>query len=471
MSVRKRGNRYQVVYRCPGEASPRTETFKTEDEAVIRDRSIKMAKANGTFEPPARLSKGVVQQTKNITVSEFLDEYIQVYGLKKWGNSYYSSSISLLKNYVRPYLGNRYVRSITVKDMDAYYTMLLDQPAVVVSGHLDTGAKVSANTVSKVHKLLKSAFNKAVVWKYTPVNPVIGATLPECKAAKRAVWSDREAIHALDVCDHPVLRIAMYLALGCSMRLGEILGLQWDHVFMDDALVASGEACLKIDRELRRCSNDSIKVLEQVHRSTVLFKFPPVMPKKCTTTLVLKAPKTESSNRIVYLPLAVVEELRKVKKQQRENKALLGDEYKDYGLVVAQINGNPYEQRVIDKSFNKLIRKNDLRPVVFHSLRHSSTSLKLKLSSGNIKAVQGDTGHAEARMVTDTYAHGFDEDRKLIAHEMDSGFFSKVGGQEKEEIDNDAIEKLKILLQQHPELLPDILDAAVKTTAKTGEKG
>ena len=45
MSVRKRGNRYQVVYRCPGEASPRTETFKTEDEAVIRDRSIKMAKA------------------------------------------------------------------------------------------------------------------------------------------------------------------------------------------------------------------------------------------------------------------------------------------------------------------------------------------------------------------------------------------------------------------------------------------
>ena len=53
------------------------------------------------------------------------------------------------------------------------------------------------------------------------------------------------------------------------MRLGEILGLQWDHVFMDDALVASGEACLKIDRELRRCSNDSIKVLEQVQYGAV----------------------------------------------------------------------------------------------------------------------------------------------------------------------------------------------------------
>ena len=67
-----------------------------------------------------------------------------------------------------------------------------------------------------------------------------------------------------------------------------------------------------------------------------------------------------------------------------------------------------------------MIEKHNLRPVVFHSLRHSSTSLKLKLSRGNIKAVQGDTGHAEARMVTDTYAHGFDADRKLIAQETNT---------------------------------------------------
>lgn len=65
--------------------------------------------------------------------------------------------------------------------------------------------------------------------------------------------------------------------------------------------------------------------------------------------------------------------------------------------------------------FYTLIEKNNLRPVVFHSLRHSSTSLKLKLSRGNIKAVQGDSGRAGARMVTNTYAHGFDADRKLIA--------------------------------------------------------
>lgn len=72
MSVRKRGNSYQVVYRCPGENSPRTESFKSEEEAYIRDVQIKLAKKNGTFEPPVRISKGEIRQIKEITVKELL---------------------------------------------------------------------------------------------------------------------------------------------------------------------------------------------------------------------------------------------------------------------------------------------------------------------------------------------------------------------------------------------------------------
>jgi len=471
MSVRKRGNRYQVVYRCPGTGDIRTETYQYEEEALLRNKQIKLAKDNGTFEPPVRIKKGTVQQPKEVTVEEFLAEYVEVYGLKKWGNSFYSMNLGLIKNYINPYIGDRFVRSLTVRDIDAYYTMLLDKPAVVISGHMDTGAKISAHTISRIHKLLKSAFAKAVVWEYTKINPTIGATLPEHKAAKRAVWSDDEAIHALSACDNPALRLCLYLALGCSMRLGEILGLQWANVHMDEDLVAAGEAYLKVDRELRRCSNDSIEALERVNRSTILLKFPVIMPKKATTTLVLKAPKTESSNRVIYLPGAVIEELRKAKAQQLEAKALLGEEYRDYDLVVAQLNGRPYEQRGIDKMFYDLIEKNSLRPVVFHSLRHSSTSLKLKLSRGNIKAVQGDTGHAEARMVTDTYAHGFDADRKLIAQEMDSGFFAKVGQEEsKSDLDAATLEKLRLLIQQNPNLLKELLsgtDRDGKTPDKT----
>ncbi len=143
------------------------------------------------------------------------------------------------------------------------------------------------------------------------------------------MWSDDEAIAALNTCKNPVLRICLYLALGCSLRLEEILGLQWTNVHIEDERAAAGEAYLKVDRELRRCSNESIEALERVNRSTVLFKFPRIMPKKATTTLVLKAPKTESSNRVIYLPQAVVDELYRVKKQQKEYRAALDKEYHD----------------------------------------------------------------------------------------------------------------------------------------------
>ena len=61
-------------------------------------------------------------------------------------------------------------------------------------------------------------------------------------------------------------------------------------------------------------------------------------------------------------------------------------------------------------------------------------------------------------MVTDTYAHGFDADRKLIAHEMDSKFFSKVGAEpDKPLINTKLMEQLKALIKQHPEMLAELL--------------
>lgn len=64
-------------------------------------------------------------------------------------------------------------------------------------------------------------------------------------------------------------------------------------------------------------------------------------------------------------------------------------------------------------------------------------------------------------MVADTYTHGFDADRKLIAQGMDSGFFSKVGANQKPaEADSPTIGLLKQLVRQHPELLTELLKDA-----------
>ena len=66
-----------------------------------------------------------------------------------------------------------------------------------------------------------------------------------------------------------------------------------------------------------------------------------------------------------------------------------------------------------------------LPDVVFHSLSHTSVTYKLKLSGGDIKAVQGDSGHAQADMVTEVYGHIIDEDRRKNAEMMENAFYNK----------------------------------------------
>ena len=98
--------------------------------------------------------------------------------------------------------------------------------------------------------------------------------------------------------------------------------------------------------------------------------------------------------------------------------------YQNFNLVIAQDNGRPVDQRMIEKDFNQLKTTAGLPNVVFHSLRHSSTTYKLKLNHGDLKATQGDTGHAEVDMITRIYAHILDEDRKINAQKFESSFYS-----------------------------------------------
>ena len=91
--------------------------------------------------------------------------------------------------------------------------------------------------------------------------------------------------------------------------------------------------------------------------------------------------------------------------------------------MVALPNGRPCENRIIEKEFGILKKKAELPNVVFHSLRHSSTTYKLKLNHGDLKATQGDTGHAQIDMITDIYAHILDEDRKVNAQKFETSFY------------------------------------------------
>ena len=225
---------------------------------------------------------------------------------------------------------------------------------------------------------------------------------------------------ALDGCREPKLYIAMNLAFACSMRLGEIVGLQWDKLHISDADIAADDAHVMIEQELSRVSKDARQFMDE---KDIIMVFPSMM-NGTSTNLVLKKPKTESSIRKVWLPKTVAKILRKWKEEQAEVKSFFGNEYYEYNMVVALPNGRPCESRVIEKEFNNLKKRLDLPNVVFHSLRHSSTTYKLKLNKGDIKATQGDTGHAQIDMITDVYAHILDEDRKVNAQRFEDAFYA-----------------------------------------------
>ena len=113
------------------------------------------------------------------------------------------------------------------------------------------------------------------------------------------------------------------------------------------------------------------------------------------------------------------------KAEQDEMKEILGDEYMDYNLVMASTFGLPLGDGAIRGPLKKLIEDYNLPPVVFHSFRHSSVTYKLKLNGGDIKAVQGDSGHAQVNMVTDVYSHILDDDRRKNAELFEEAFYEK----------------------------------------------
>ena len=374
-SLVERNGRYCVVYSYKdktGKRRQKWETYKTMQEAKKRKKEI---------EYRADVGQMVVPHCK--TVKDLMEEYITLYGKEAWALSTYSSNVSMINNYIVPIIGGDKLENINTRFIEKYYQRLLRTPAVV--------------------------------------NPAIYATVPKYKSAKREIWTAETLMHALEVCEDERLKLALNLAFSCSMRMGEMLGLTWDCVDISDEAIEEGRAFIYIDKEVQRVDKAAI---QELHGKDMILVFPEES-RKNKTVRVLKLPKTESSIRKVFLPKSVAEMLVEWKKGQDKIKETLGDEDMDYNLVMATPFGLPVGTSSIRKALNDLIKEHNLPPVVFHSLRHTSVTYKLKLNGGDIKAVQVDSGHSQINMVTDVYSHIIDDDRRKNAELFEEAFYEK----------------------------------------------
>jgi Phage integrase family. len=160
----------------------------------------------------------------------------------------------------------------------------------------------------------------------------------------------------------------------------------------------------------------------------IKYRFPNMFP-GTKTVIVLKQPKTEGSIRNAYIPDTVANKLRVLRGMQQKLQEELGEDgYMDYDLIICQANGRPIMTEHLNARFKAIIADMNDPTIpavdfVFHSIRHTSTGFKLKVSKGDLKSVQGDGGWNTPEMITRRYAEIIDEDRKKLADEMETAFY------------------------------------------------
>ena len=459
----KKGKHY-VVYNYTDETGARKQKWepcKSEAHAKKRKKEIEYKEGIGQI---------ILPQCK--TVDELMAEYTDLYGKTKWSLSVFSSNKALIKNYIAPFIGNMKLNEITTHVLERFYQRLLKTESVkrVTDSKFSKDTRyVGTSTVRDVHKLLRSAFTQAMKWDLIDKNPAALAEVPKHQPQRREIWDLQTLSHANEVCPDNRLKLCINLSFSCSLRMGELLGLTWDCVDVSEESIKEERAYIYVNKELQRATRDAITELE----NKGVIKVFPEKTINTKTILVLKTPKTPSSFRKVYLPTSVAEMLVQWKQDQEEAKEALGDEYSNYDLVIASPLGSPVEHGQIEKSFKDFIKHYELPEVVFHSLRHSSITYKLKLTGGDIKAVQGDSGHSQAQMVTDQYSHILDESRKDNARLLENAFYraNDPEPRKKEETNESA----KANAQPDPEVIkqilgdPDMLQLLMKLSKTLGK--
>lgn len=259
---------------------------------------------------------------------------------------------------------------------------------------------------------MRSAFEQAVLWECISRNPFHKAALPSMSTQEYQFLLPEQIAIFLRQCEETWLSLAVQLAFAGTLRKGEILALTWRDIDWRSNSI-------HINKTIKRVSRETLRTLNY---RDVLYEFAPVLSSQ-KTALVLKAPKTISSNRKVYLPETLMATLLEL--YQGRNNVSISNDSPD--LIFCYESGKPIQETTLTKHFHIALWKAGLPRVPFHSLRHSSITYKLALSGGDIKAVQGDSGHAQANMITERYSHIIEANRQNTSRRFEELFYQEIG--------------------------------------------
>jgi integrase len=234
------------------------------------------------------------------------------------------------------------------------------------------GTPLGLRSVRHVHTIVGKALADAERQDLIARNPARRATPPSATAARSPeakTWTPAELRTFLDGTAGHHHGCLFRLAAMTGMRRGELVGLRWADVNLDDGRVFVRHTITTIKGEL-----------------------------------VAGNVKTTRSRRVVDVDPATVVVLRQHRARQVEQRLLVGNGYTDRDLVFALPDGSPWNPDAVGKSFAREVERSELPRIRFHDLRHGHATHMLA-AGVNVKLVSERLGHATTSFTLDTYAH------------------------------------------------------------------
>ena len=298
-------------------------------------------------------------EESNMTLGEWMDKWLDSYMALTIRESTMDSYKTMTKHYIKPYLGDEKIGSVTTADIQKLYNWLRENGRV--NEHYEKGNALSDSMIRSIHMMLHQAMDAAVRERIIVKNPTEGTVIPKNNYPPKQILTEEQLEKFLEVAKaDPVWSDFFYTELTTGLRLGEICGLKWQ-----DFEEKTGR--LHIRRSVHRRKGGGVRVGET---------------------------KTETGTRTILLPPSTVEILKARKKKS----------YSDWifhNPVVAEV---PMDPSTAYHRLKTLLRYAELPSIRFHDLRHTFATHALT-SGVDAKTLSTILGHTNASFTLDTYTH------------------------------------------------------------------
>ncbi len=320
------------------------------------------------------ISRGTYQAPNKITVSEWMNEWLNTFCVGKVKPLALSSYSAIIKNHIAPAIGAVELQAVKGTHIQRLYNSM-------------TRACLSGKTVKNVSAIMHKAFSVALKQGIIAANPCDAAELPKVEHKEIRPLVDDEIPMFLSAIDGSPMRNAYALCLFAGLREGECLGLSWKQVDFKRGRITVGQ-------QLQKSKETGEYYIAQTTKS--------------------------GKPRTIEPPPIAFEYLRAERVKQMENRLRAGPAWSNPDdLVFTDEAGGHYAIHTFYKRFKTVaasIGRPDARP---HDLRHTAATVAIA-SGADIKSVQDLLGHATASFTLNVYAHTSEQMMKDTAARMQS---------------------------------------------------